>query len=197
MDHISLPQIIEGKASQLFAGPDRICGTFGKFDTVAGKEKLTGKELKCWGKRFPGDEEGSDNNTKPKVVAGLSLPPDEKVSVAVGPFHACLTLKGVVYCWGGNTNTQNNEVITAQAGQPHEFFYKSPTKYDRLESATQVAVGAEHSCSVVGYYERHQNEKGNAVACWGAETRGQFGASMGESGFRTGTVTPQWPTPWQ
>ncbi|WP_394835188.1 hypothetical protein LVJ94_52685 [Pendulispora rubella] len=105
----------------------------------------------CWGEvHDPGSAVKA-----PTPVFGMT----ETEEVATGALHACARLSEPasgrnVRCWGSNR--------LRQLGVPHVVDRGLPVDVPHLETATQLALGHEHSCA--------RTEQG-AVRCWGGGLR--------------------------
>lgn len=87
--------------------------------------------------------------------------------LAVGNDHACAVLDGRVYCWGSNGNGQLG-ATALQAGSSN-----IPVEVDGISTATEVSVGALHSCALLANGD---------VWCWGSNNGKQLGRATGTRG---------------
>jgi alpha-tubulin suppressor-like RCC1 family protein len=92
-------------------------------------------------------------------------------AIAASWQHACaITATGAVYCWGDDSSGQLGNGATTDAGVPTPALVSFGGA-----AATEIAVGAAHSCAIVG---QGQN---NGVWCWGLNTSGELGDGTGNS----------------
>ena len=87
------------------------------------------------------------------------------VSVATGWDHACVTTTGMILCWGDNEHRQ-----LALPNPPGDYGAPTTTGFPTTGTATALALGAEHTCALLGSRE---------VYCWGFNDVGQVGTSAG------------------
>jgi alpha-tubulin suppressor-like RCC1 family protein len=100
----------------------------------------------CWG----ANAAGQLGIAGPDRLVAADVPDATLASasyLAAGGDRTCAIVGGGVKCWGGGSAT-----ITDQPG---------------IAGATAIAVGAAHTCAIVA---------GGAVACWGANDKGQAGS---------------------
>jgi alpha-tubulin suppressor-like RCC1 family protein len=118
----------------------------------------TASTVSCWGRNDQG-QLGHSTGTPlvssptavPSVGAGIT-------QLGAGSAHSCaLSSTGSVNCWGSNTSKQ---LSGAGAGGT------SPVSVT-LSGASQIALGATHSCAQLG--------STNQTQCWGAGTSGRLG----------------------
>ncbi len=103
----------------------------------------------------PGIEPGW---TEDRRIQGLG----PMTELALGEAHTCARNEaGEVRCWGRNTHGTLGAVTTGE--NPHNL---DMTPVPGLPAAQQIISGAHHNCA------RTAN---GAVACWGANDRGQLG----------------------
>jgi len=80
-----------------------------------------------------------------------------------GVQHVCALLKdGTVKCWGSNNFGQLGDNSTANS--------TSPVGVLDLTAASDLAVGRNHACAIVG-----SNPAKPGIECWGLNTDGQLG----------------------
>jgi alpha-tubulin suppressor-like RCC1 family protein len=75
-----------------------------------------------------------------------------------GTGHSCVTLRGVLYCWGDNTR--------GQLGLGDTTSREQPTRVGLLGDWAAVAAGGTHSCAL---------RSDGSVYCFGANDIGQLG----------------------
>ena len=120
---------------------------------------LVDGSVRCWGAGRDG-QLGNGNNLAslaPVTVVGLTGP---AIQVAAGTSHSCARLAdGSVDCWGANNRGQlgNGSTVASNA---------AVLVGGSLSGATQLSLGAEHSCVRGG---------DGAVRCWGNGIYGQLG----------------------
>ncbi len=118
----------------------------------------TGLVLKCWGDNSYGQlgtgstEKYSYVPTEVKDVGGAAF-------VSVGKSSACaVTAMGGIKCWGRNNFGQIGDGSAENRAQPVAVS-------GIVKDATDVSVGDDHACAVVG----------GGVKCWGRNNLGQLG----------------------
>ena len=134
-----------------------------------------GGVLYCWG--FNGDGQlgiGQDPaGSGPIYAVPQAVPPTGNQTFASmngGLFHNCaVTFSHVAYCWGDNNNGQLGLGVNTRSAN-------SPTSVKLAIPFRSVSAGRVHSCGI---------SIGGRGYCWGANERGQLGASIG---FDTTTV---------
>lgn len=131
--------------------------------------RMGDNSAKCWGSNNLYGQVG--NGTKvdapsPVAITGLS---NVKI-LQIGATHACALLTDeTVKCWGAN--------IGGQVGAPGPANeYLTPTPVAGLDHASELTVGAMHSCVLV---------TGGYVRCWGENLTGAIG-----NGMKTNAPTP-------
>ncbi len=90
-------------------------------------------------------------------TASGSLPAD--TLVAVGVFHACKAVDGLVECWGSNGRGQLGRGDTRDAD--------GTVRVQDFSGVTLLAAGDQHTCAVV--------QSPGEVWCWGLNEYGQLG----------------------
>lgn len=127
----------------------------------------------CWGRNDTGQLGVGDATARaaPTRVAGPSA---RAASLALGYNHACaLHENGEVWCWGLNTGGVLGPLSTVSLVRP-----------TRVEGFTErvvaITAGGEHMCAL---YES------GALACWGANGRGQLGDGRTRAQFAPQTVS--------
>lgn len=106
-------------------------------------------------------------NTTRYVPDRPSVPPSrllaDVLSISNGPFHACAArTDGTVWCWGGTEYGNRYGQLGDGTLVPHA----QPAPVAGIDDASQVSVGAYHSCAL---------RRSGTVACWGETTRGAVG----------------------
>ncbi len=119
--------------------------------------------LLCWGKNDAG-QLGPGAAGLLRSVRPVAVPLTGVTSVAAGGQHTCALLgsgaTATVSCWGANGAGQLGGGGTAAT---------SAIVGNVLTGATALALGARHSCAIVG------GGSAAAVWCWGANANGQLG----------------------
>jgi alpha-tubulin suppressor-like RCC1 family protein len=131
--------------------------------------------LYCWG--FNGDGQlgiGQDpTGSGPIYAVPQAVPPTGNQTFASmngGLFHNCaVTFSHIAYCWGDNNNGQLGLGTNTRSAS-------SPTPVKLAIPFVSVSAGRVHSCGI---------SIGGRAYCWGANERGQLGASIA---FDTTTV---------
>lgn len=124
--------------------------------------------LWCWGANGVGTV--GDGTTTDRAVpvhitkdsTGAALPPMTQVSA--GLQHTCAVSKSnTVYCWGNDDGGQLGDGIALpiDAGSANEL---APKLVPNV-TATQVAAGYFHTCSLTG----------TSITCWGSNGNGELG----------------------
>lgn len=152
--------------SSLTSGPANVCATL----PVASRGTGVYQSMYCWGRNTHGQlgAEHYDPLQTPEYINSAGL---QVTSKSIGTFHACLANapSGTVSCSGLNAFGESGRSIT---GGSNEFL---PSEFNLLD-VTQIAVGDEHSCGLLGSGE---------VYCWGSDQWGQLGdgSSTTNGGF--------------
>ncbi|HET9596350.1 MAG TPA: hypothetical protein VFP65_12250 [Anaeromyxobacteraceae bacterium] len=120
----------------------------------------------CWGANASGQLGVGDTADRLAPVYVPLAGGAVAVSVSAGASHTCaVTAAGTLQCWGSNAS--------AQLGLPTSVASSLvPAEVPALAGVEQVAAGAAHTCAVLA---------GGAVSCWGANDKGQVGASPAAS----------------
>lgn len=110
------------------------------------------------------------------TVVGAPLPQFVKIDTGVHRYCA-LSTRGQVYCWGSNANNRplgiwhvnsaGNQPSSSSTNRPRRVL--GPNGIGFLAGVTDIAVGDDHSCALVG------NGEGSEVWCWGSNLFGQIG----------------------
>ncbi|MBL8785254.1 MAG: hypothetical protein JNJ59_10155 [Deltaproteobacteria bacterium] len=81
------------------------------------------------------------------------------VSLAISLGHGCAMTGplGKISCWGSN--------YSGQLGRAEPGYFEFARQIPEIVGATQLTVGGQHSCSLVG----------GVVKCWGSNWSGQLG----------------------
>ena len=87
-------------------------------------------------------------------------------TIAMGEYHTCATIDGLVKCWGFNGNGELGDNSTTNSNLPVAV-------YGIESGATKVSVGYRQSCAIVR----------GALKCWGRNDYGQLG--LGDRTKRT------------
>lgn len=138
-----------------FSGPARSVAA-GTLFTCAVTD--AGQAL-CWGANFAkqlGAGSPLDHSKTPLPVRGLSSVQE----ISAQEDHVCaLGSDGHVFCWGANSHGQSGLGIARDV-------VAEPVQVAGIENAVHVAVGASHSCAVLG---------DGTAKCWGSNNNGQLG----------------------
>jgi len=121
--------------------------------------------MKCWGSNVEGQLGTGDwdfryNST---VVSGITLDSADEAQISAGGYHTCAIVEGdplpdKVNCWGLGSEGQLGDGVWSSQVYPVEV--------SGLTTATQVSIGANHSCALLS---------DNSVQCWGRGFEGQIG----------------------
>lgn len=117
----------------------------------------------CWGLNNLGQLGVGTNDSRPKPTRVANLTGIRRVAIggysANGPYaHTCaLTRAGEVYCWGSNAS--------GELGDGTRESSPMPRRVQRLSDATDIAVGAMHTCAA----------RPTSVTCWGSGDEGRLG----------------------
>ena len=113
----------------------------------------TDGELFCWGEL--GSNEDARETNPARINAGATVK-----HVSVGDGHACAVLyTGSVECWGDNSNGKLGDGTTENRGSP-------TLVTPGLTTATEVALGGDHSCALL---------ESKTIKCWGRNDKGALG----------------------
>jgi cysteine-rich repeat protein len=151
------PVVLSGTALGITAGFVHTCAL------------IEGGDVQCWGLGSSGQLGYGNTNTigndEDPAEAGTVAFPGIAIQVVAGTEHTCVLLQGgAVRCWGsgsvgklglGNTNFIGDNELPSSVGAVN---LGGP--------ATQIAVGAVHTCALM--------DDGD-VFCWGSNTAGQLG----------------------
>jgi alpha-tubulin suppressor-like RCC1 family protein len=136
------------KSVSLGLGDDYACGV-----------EQSAHNVFCWG--YNGDQELGDGTSTDQSTAVQTLEVTGAVKVAAGSSSACaVDSGGGVSCWGWNGYHQ------LSTGAPLSTSSTAVSIPISSSTATDVAVGYQHSCAVVG----------GSVECWGSCAHSQLGA---------------------
>lgn len=131
--------------------------------------RTTAGAVHCWGSNGSGqlgDGSGNDSDV-PVQVSTIG----DATAVDLGSFHSCavVTGAGTVMCWGLNSSGQLGDGTSLERDAPVTISSVATTYVD-------VAAGSSHSCA---------RTQGDAIKCWGSNTRGQLG-----NGTTTSSAVP-------
>ena len=136
----------------------------------------------CWGNNNEGrlgiDDDSATESTVPVLVSntGGTGPLTTVISVDAGPAHACAVLMdGRVACWGSATFGGLGQSLPP-SGTDRPVIVTETSGSGELGGADEVSVGNLFTCARLG----------SEVACWGANSNGNFG-----DGTDTDTHVPQ------
>ena len=143
--------------------------------------------VQCWGLNTFGQLGNGSVSDSALAVWVQGLPAGSGVqSVAAGAMHTCAIVQpagaasGGVMCWGRNDHAQLG-VSTATA--PLRNFAEWVPGLGADSDVVSLAVGASHSCAVVG-----GSPNGGAVKCWGGNVYSQRGDNNGTDRAAPATV---------
>ncbi len=166
MDPVQVPNVVAQGDGGLFSGTTSISSGSRQTCVALGATGL----VHCWGQDF------QTTSLLSPQYAGIA----RASQVAVAATHACALLtdspSGAIKCWGSNYYGQlaNGNAVDSNIAAP-EFVVTDPSTFAQLSGATQVAVGAGHTCAVLG---------DGSLWCWGYNQYGQLGI-----GTKTGDAT--------
>jgi alpha-tubulin suppressor-like RCC1 family protein len=133
-----------------------------------------GGGVKCWGMN-DWAQLGTGAVGAPSLdpVSATTIP--DAAALALGWAYGCVRHgAGAVTCWGENVN--------GQLGRGDRLStHPEPALVTSLAGVTQLAVGANHSCAIVG---------GGAVKCWGYNFYGETGVPTGTAPQARNITTP-------
>ena len=147
----AVPVPVPGMAnvSAITAGMGHTCALVANFFNTGG--------VYCWGDNVSGILGPNGNSTGvPVLIPGTA----NATSVAAGSSHNCALMQdGTVSCWGANTNGQIglNPAVSR--------FSNLPSPVQGINTAVQIASGANHSCALLS---------SGSIVCWGANGAGQL-----------------------
>ena len=127
----------------------------------------TAGAVSCWGNNGYGQMGNGATGPNTKLPTANTTLTSGVSAISTGYYHVCALKNGTVYCWGGNGQSQVNNVGSAPITTPFAETLAAP--------AIAVANGGEHTCALL------QN---GTIECWGLNTSGQAG-----NGTTTGTVS--------
>ena len=115
----------------------------------------------CWGDNHRG-ELGDGTNTQRRTPVAVSMPAGVTfASLSTGSQHTCaLTVAGVAYCWGANSEGQlGNDTLTDS---------NTPVKINSPAGVTwaSLRVSVHHTCALT---------RVGVAYCWGRNSLGQLG----------------------
>ena len=165
----------------------------GNFHTCALKE---GGGVLCWGSGRAGqlgDNKAVDSLTPVAVVTtdatdvttNKEVELSRVIQLSLGNAHTCaLKDNGSVLCWGSGQAGQLGDnksigsrvpvtVVTASEANSSEIV--------ELRGITQISVGNDHSCALLGGAIDTDDEGIGRVFCWGDGSRGQLGYPLTSS----------------
>jgi alpha-tubulin suppressor-like RCC1 family protein len=166
-------------ATSLYAGNGSFCAT---------PVGVPGE--RCWG--LNGHREIVDSGAAAVLVPSASTHLAGVTSYDLGGTFAggvergttCKVVSGNARCWGYNGQGQVGDATTTDRTAPVDVLYDpdpdNPGPLVPLPGVTDVAVGGDHACAVVG---------GGQVRCWGANGVGQLGTNNTDA--QTGAVLVQ------
>ncbi|MFT3927656.1 MAG: hypothetical protein QM778_34315 [Myxococcales bacterium] len=156
-------------ARQVMVSPFGFPGSTGVQDVVLGDAFGCGLTktggVYCWGNNSDGRlGRGAFSVGEPgwQSVAGLA---SGASAIAVGAWHGCAIVSGVLKCWGNAENYQLGPSATSNTNSPINITLPSGYVLD-------VAAGTGHTCAIVG---ADQNATSGTLYCWGDNVAGQLG----------------------
>lgn len=136
-------------ASQVWSGGSHTCA------------RLNNGRVTCWGSDSRGqlgDSISLTNQPTPVTISNSDI--STATAVSLGNEHSCALLSGGgIKCWGSDQSGQLGDNLAA-ADQA------LPVDVSSITSATQIAVGLNHSCARLST---------GSMVCWGADLNGQLG----------------------
>jgi alpha-tubulin suppressor-like RCC1 family protein len=181
-------QIGDGTTSDNRLAPTRVIGLSGTIIAIAAGASFSfdghtcalssGGGVQCWGDNARGELGNGRPRRRltPVSVSGLSAGVQ---TIATGDSHTCASVTGRgALCWGDNQSfLQSGHLGT---GDTQNRFVPAPVSSlngaGAAATATQFALGLNHSCAVTG---------AGAALCWGAGSSGK----LGDGGF-SNRLTP-------
>jgi len=150
---------------------------------------LTDETLRCWGENRYGQTGSSTVSYSTHILLNVSLPNGRSaVSVSSGSTssHMCSIMDdGSLYCWGWNVQGQIGIGTDCDAGYLYgcngNYGISSPSMVSLPagRTATAVATGGEHTCSILD---------DGSIWCWWANWAGQLG--IGNNSEASWTFSP-------
>ncbi len=138
---------LPGPARELVAGVDHNC-------------VLVGDGVRCWGNGTQLGYGSTDDSVTPVTPVGM----DSGVTAIDANWdHVCAIKGGKAYCWGDAMNGRLGDGRALNASMPPQL---TPVEVVGLTNVTDIAVGRNHTCAIVGNAERW---------CWGRNEHGQLG----------------------
>jgi alpha-tubulin suppressor-like RCC1 family protein len=150
-----------------------------------------GNPRKCWGLNASGELGDGTTTDRPTPVPSTHLAGATAYDLG-GTFSggaergtACKATGGHALCWGYNGQGQLGDGTTTDSLTPVTVMWDDDPDEDDvhlvpLTGVTDVAVGGDHACALVG---------GGQVWCWGANGAGQLGDNTSDT--RVGAVKVQ------
>ena len=156
--------------------------------------------VKCWGYNFSGQlgdgtsgyggaNFNDEDRNVPTAVSNLT----NVTQISLRSAHACALINdGTVKCWGYNSSGQLGDGTSGLDDDDADYNDENrnvPTAVSNLTNVTQIAVGGEHTCALLGDNPLTSdiNEEGT-VKCWGSNRYGQLG--VGTNGTNANKDTP-------
>jgi alpha-tubulin suppressor-like RCC1 family protein len=126
---------------------------------------LSDGTVRAWGANDSGQV--GDGTLTQRTTPAPVLLPTTATALGAGSDHACAVLAGgAVRCWGNNTNGQVTGTSTSAS-------VSTPAATPVTSGAVAVAVGASHTCALLGT---------GTVTCWGSNLVGQTIGAAGITG---------------
>eukprot|EP00798_Chlamydomonas_sp_ICE-L_P017434 gene17434-23737_t len=134
---------------------------------------LDNADLKCWGSNSLGQlglGDRADRANAANVNAVYLGPGRTAIAITAGMFHTCALLdKGVLKCWGSNSNGQlGHSNYGSSVADPYAV------DLGTSRTATTISAGEYHTCALL--------DNGD-MKCWGKNEDGQLG--LGDTSDRT------------
>ena len=119
------------------------------------------------GRLNPATELCDDGNREPNDGCNAGCEPGaEQLASGLGS-HTCVLGSGALRCWGTNTKGQLGGGSVAAVGDEASDLPPADVPFAGVR-VTGMAVGAEHTCALLG-------DDGDDVRCWGSNGAGQLG----------------------
>lgn len=130
--------------------------------------RTSANQVICWGSNTSGQlGNGTTTSSGSPVQSNVS----DVSAFDLGSNHSCaVTNSGGASCWGSNFQGQLGDGTVDSASTPVSVINVSPALL------VDIAGGASHTCA---------RTQGDAIKCWGANSRGQLG-----NGTTNATATP-------